>query len=135
MNCRIRGTCASVALRISIRCDHRPVLPILIAAAPATRRFIVHVTPEMIRHSRLLDVLYFIDFFYAAAVLLLVLQTGISARVRDAAVRAVRWRFVAAMIFFVLFSLITTAMEFPLSFYQGFVVPHQFNLTNQTFAS
>src|SRR5205085_8388285 len=34
-----------------------------------------------------------------------------------------------------LLSVITTAFEFPLSFYAGFIVPHQFDLTNQTFGS
>src|SRR5713226_2782655 len=89
----------------------------------------------MIRHSRLQDILYFVDFVYAVGVLFLVLQTGISARVRDVAARAVKWSFVVAMLYFVLLSLITTAIEFPLSFYQGFIVPHQFDLTNQSFAS
>src|SRR5438445_8521186 len=135
MNCRISGTSASVAFRISIAWDHSPVLWILAAAAPAARRFVVHVTPEMIRHSRLQDILYFVDFVYGVAVLLLVLLTGISARVRDVVARAVKWRFIVAMIYFALLSLIMTAIEFPLSFYQGFVVPHQFDLTNQTFAS
>jgi len=108
---------------------------ILAAAAPAARRFVVHVTPEMIRHSRLLDILYFVGFFYSAGVLLLVLQTGISARVRDVALRVAKWQFVVTMVYFALLSLIITAMEFPLSFYGGFVVPHQFDLTNQSFAS
>jgi len=108
---------------------------ILAAAAPVARRFVVHVTPEMIRHSRLLDVLYFVNFFYSAGVLLLVLMTGVSKRVRDVARRAVRWPFVVTMIYFALLSLITTAIEFPLSFYEGFIVPHQFDLTNQSFAS
>jgi len=108
---------------------------ILAAAAPVARRFVVHVTLEMIRHSRLLDILYFVNFFYSAGVLLLVLLTGISVRVRDVARRAVRWPFVVTMIYFALLSVITTAIEFPLSFYEGFVVPHQFDLTNQSFAS
>jgi STE24 endopeptidase len=104
-------------------------------AAPAGRRFVVHVTREMILHSRLQDVLYFLDFVYSIAVLWLVLQTRISMRLRDIASRAVRWRFVVAMFYFVLLSLVTTAFELPLSFYQGFVVPHQFDLTNQSLAS
>src|SRR5205823_11620671 len=55
--------------------------------------------------------------------------------VRDVAARVSKWRFVTAVIYFALFSLITTAFEFPLAFYAGFVVPHQFALTHQTFAS
>jgi STE24 endopeptidase len=80
-------------------------------------------------------VLYFVDFLYFAGVLILVLQTGISARVRDVAARLLKGRFLVAMLYFVLLSVVTTTIEFPLSFYQGFIVPHQFDLTNQTFAS
>jgi STE24 endopeptidase len=112
-----------------------PLFAVVVAAAPAARRFIVHVTPEMIRHSRLQDVLYFVDVVYAAGVLFLVLQTRISARLRDVALRAVKWPFLVAMLYFVLLSVVTTTIEFPLSFYQGFIVPHQFDLTNQSFAS
>ena len=36
-------------------------------------RFIVHVTPEMIRHSRILDTLYFASFFYGIIELSLLL--------------------------------------------------------------
>src|SRR5258708_21718066 len=37
------------------------------------------------------------------------------------------------MLFFVLLTLVTTAAEFPIVFYRGFIVPHQFALTHQTF--
>src|ERR1700681_2155576 len=99
------------------------------------RNFVVHVTPEMIRHSRLLDVLYFVDFVYGVVVLYLLMRTGISFRLRDVASRMARKRFVIAMIYFVLLIFVIIAMELPLTFYQGFVVPHQFDLTNQTLAS
>jgi len=105
------------------------------AAAPVARRLVVHVTPEMIRHSRLLDILYFVGTFYSFAVLLIALKTPISVRLRDAAARIGKWPFVIAMIYFALLSVVTTLFEFPLSYYAGFMVPHQFDLTNQTFAS
>src|SRR5438477_3894786 len=105
------------------------------ATATQQRRFTVQVTPEMLRHSRLQDVLYFVDVVYGAAILLILLPTRISARLRDIATRRGRWFFVAAMLYFVLFSLTVTLLEFPLSLYQGFVVPHQFDLTNQSFVS
>ena len=47
-------------------------------AAPQ-RRLEVKVTPEMIRHSRINDVLYFADFVYGIGALLLVLAAGWSA--------------------------------------------------------
>src|ERR1700694_2872683 len=99
------------------------------------RNFVVHVTPEMIRHSRLLDVLYFVDFVLGVAALSLLMRTGISFRLRDVAARITRRRFVVAMIYFALLTLVIVAMELPLTFYQGFVVPHRFDLTNQSLAS
>ncbi|MCU1245701.1 MAG: family peptidase [Acidobacteria bacterium] len=105
------------------------------AAAPAPPRdprFVVHVTAEMLRHSRIRDVLYFVGEGYALAMLLLVLATGLSARLREAATRVGRKPFIVAMIFFALLSTVTALFEFPLSYYSGFVVPHQFALTHQT---
>jgi Zn-dependent protease with chaperone function len=104
-------------------------------ATPAKRHFEVNVTPEMIRHSRIYDVLYFVDVVYGVAVLLLILRTGWSARMRAFATRHVRWPFVAAMLYFVLLSLVTAILTFPLDLYGGFIVPHQFDLTNQSFAA
>jgi STE24 endopeptidase len=101
---------------------------------PEHHRLDVHVTPEMIRHSRINDALYFTDVVYGIAVLVLVLGAGWSSRIRDFAIRSVRWSFVAAMLYFVLLSLLTTVLTFPLDFYGSFVVPHQFDLTNQSFA-
>ncbi|HEV7425004.1 MAG TPA: M48 family metallopeptidase [Thermoanaerobaculia bacterium] len=95
----------------------------------------IHVTPEMIRHSRIYDVLYFVGFAYGIGVLVLILRSGWSARMRDFASRRVRWPFVAAMLYFVLLSLVTAILTFPLDLYGGFIVPHQFDLTNQSFAA
>jgi STE24 endopeptidase len=98
------------------------------------KRFEVHVTPEMLHHSHIDEALYFTDTVYGMAILLLILATGWSARIRDFAQRRVRWPFVAAMLYFVLLSLVLAALTFPLDFYGGFVVPHQFDLTDQSFA-
>jgi STE24 endopeptidase len=98
-------------------------------------RLVISVTPEMIRHSRLLDVLYFVDFVYGVAVLFLLMKTGISMRLRDFASRFSRQAFVVAMIYFVLVALTIIAFELPLTVYQGFIVPHQFELTDQSLPS
>jgi Zn-dependent protease with chaperone function len=105
----------------------------VVAAEPA-RRFTVRVTPEMKRHSRIYDVLYFAGSAYGVAVLWLLMKTGISMKLRDVASRA-RWRFLIAMAYFALFTLVTSAFHFPLSLYASFIVPHQFGLTHQTFLS
>ena len=104
-------------------------------APPQERRLEVKVTPEMIRHSRINDVLYFVDFVYGIGALLLVLAAGWSARFRDAAQRIAGKKFLTAMLYFVFLTLALTVIQFPLSFYGGFVVPHQFDLTDQSFGS
>jgi STE24 endopeptidase len=98
-------------------------------------RFIVHVTPEMIRHSRILDILYFGGFFYGIIELSLLLVLGISRRMRDVAARISNRPYVIAIIYVIFFTLVTAVIDLPLSYYAGFVVPHQFHLTNQTFGA
>lgn len=98
-------------------------------------RFEVRVTPEMIRHSRILDTLYFVGTLYGILVLLLILSTRLSARMRDAAARIGRFRFLAAMIWFALFSLAVFLLTFPRTYYAGWIVPHEFQLTHQSFPS
>lgn len=105
------------------------------AAPQGERRLEVKVTPEMIRHSRLSDVLYFVEFVYGIGALLLVLGAGWSARFRDAAQRLAKKKFLAGMLYFVFLTLAVTIIEFPLSFYGSYIVPHQFDLTDQTFGS
>ncbi|HVS30713.1 MAG TPA: M48 family metallopeptidase [Thermoanaerobaculia bacterium] len=102
---------------------------------PRDPRFEIEVTEEMIRHSRILDALYFGGFVYGLAVLVIVLATRISSRLRDAATRVTGRPFLMSLIYVSLFTLVTALMEFPLSYYAGFVRPHQFSLSNQTFAA
>ena len=94
-------------------------------------RFQIQVTEEMIRHSRILDILYFAGFVYGVTVLLIVLMTKMSARLRDAASRITQRPFLHSILYIVLLTLVTTVMELPLSYYSGYAVPHQFNLSNQ----
>jgi Zn-dependent protease with chaperone function len=101
---------------------------------PDEKKFAVRVTPEMVKHSRIRETLYFVGVAYGIGVLLLVLLSGMSRRMRDAAARVTKRPFVIAMIYIVFFMLVTTALEFPIAYYSGFVVPHQFDLTNQSFA-
>ena len=93
----------------------------------------VKVTPEMVRHSRILDALYFAGTAYSIGVLLLLLLSGASRKMRDLAAALSKKWFVMAMLYIVFFTIATTVLEFPLSYYAGFVVPHQFDLTDQTF--
>jgi STE24 endopeptidase len=106
------------------------------AKAPVPpRRFDVRVTPEMIRHSRIGNLLYFVGTLYSLGVLVLVLGTRISARLRDLARRMARKRFLTGMVYFALLTLVTTLLELPLTIYGDYVVPHQFDLSDQSFAA
>src|SRR5512139_2446245 len=81
------------------------VTPVL--AQQADNRFDIPVTEEMIRHSRILDILYFAGFAYGIVVLLVVLLTRVSARMRDAAARVTPRPFLLAMLYMVLFTIVT----------------------------
>lgn len=93
----------------------------------------VKITPEMREHSRVRDVLYFASFVYGSVVMLLILATGLSRRMRDAAFRVTGRKFLATMVYFVLLSVVGALLTFPLDWYSGFAVPHRFDLSNQTF--
>jgi STE24 endopeptidase len=99
------------------------------------KRFEVQVTDEMRRHSRLREVLYFVGTAWSFGAIALVLFTGWSRKMRDAATRIAKRPFLAAMLYIVFLILVLTALELPLSYYSGFVVPHQFDLTEQSLGS
>jgi STE24 endopeptidase len=101
------------------------------AAAPP-RRLEPRVTPEMLRHSRLEDALYFVNVVYGAAVFLLLLTTGASARLRDLAERVTRRKLLAASVYILLLVLAITLLEAPLTVYESYIVPHQFDLTSES---
>ena len=98
-------------------------------------RFEVQITDEMVRHSRIRDVLYFVGNGWAAGMLLLLLLTPASRKMRDAALRITKKPFLAAMITIALFVCALAVLDFPLAYYSGFHVPHQFDLTDQSFGS
>jgi STE24 endopeptidase len=98
-------------------------------------RFQVRITDEMVRHSRTVNVLYFVGVVWSGAVMLGLLVSGASRRMRDLAGRAAKPPLAAAFLYVILFVLAATALEFPLAYYAGFMVPHQFDLSHQGLAS
>ncbi len=72
------------------------------------------------------------DFLYASVLYLILLQTGLSAKMRDFAVRLTRFRWIQIMIYMAEFMLITTLLGFPLEFYENFVREHKYGLATQT---
>jgi STE24 endopeptidase len=74
------------------------------------------------------------DFMSAAAVMIMLLQTKLSARMRDWAENMVRWRALQDFIYWVEFTAAAALPTFPFTVYEGFFREHQYGLSNQTFA-
>jgi STE24 endopeptidase len=73
------------------------------------------------------------DFLYGLGVAALLLGTGLSARMRDLAERAVRLRPVQVFLYWLQYLVLTTLLTFPLILYAGFFREHKYGLSNQTF--
>jgi STE24 endopeptidase len=65
--------------------------------------------------------------------MLLLLFTGASAKMRDLATRATRFKWLQAWIYFSEFSVVTAVVSFPWSYYQGFYREHIYNQSHQAF--
>ena len=74
------------------------------------------------------------DFLYGAAVALLLLSTRLSSRMRALAERIARFQPLQTFAYWVQYLLLTTALTFPLTVYEGYFREHQYGLATQTFA-
>jgi STE24 endopeptidase len=75
------------------------------------------------------------DFLYGAAVSIVLLATGFSARMRDAAERITRLKPLQTWLYWAEYVLLTFILGFPLTVYENFFREHQYNLSNQTFGA
>jgi STE24 endopeptidase len=73
------------------------------------------------------------DFLCGAAISVLLLAGGWSARMRDLAERATRFAAARAAIYWAQYLILTTLLGFPLTVYEGYVREHQYGLATQTF--
>jgi STE24 endopeptidase len=93
--------------------------------------------PEMsdkaARYYRSGNVLWFVNQFWGLLIPALFLFTGFSAKIRDWAQQLGRKWFFVIGLYFVIFTVINFIIDLPLSYYQGFVRQHAYDLSNQTF--
>jgi STE24 endopeptidase len=75
------------------------------------------------------------DFLLSAAVMLFLLQSRLSARVRNWAERVTSRAYLQTPLYFLPFFLITYVVQFPLSVYEGYFREHQYGLSTQTFGA
>src|SRR5215831_2116158 len=92
-------------------------------------------TPQNRSYWRTQVVLAFVSPLVSILVALLVLFSGLSARLRDVAVTLSGSRWVRLLVFFTLYTLIVYVVTFPLSWYEGFALEHQYGLSTQSFAA
>ena len=75
------------------------------------------------------------DFLVSAAVYLLLLSSGWSARMRDLAERVTRFTPLRTALYWVQFLIVASVLAFPLTVYAGFVREHAYGLATQGFGS
>jgi STE24 endopeptidase len=73
------------------------------------------------------------DFLYTVGVMGLLLETKLSARLRDWAERWVKVTFLQALLYWVAFSVLSYLLSFPLTVYEGYFREHHYGLSNLTF--
>ncbi len=123
---------AAVAIVATVVVKAQPKQP---EPQPADKKFEVQITDEMRKHSRIQDTLYFVGTAWTFVSLGIVLATGLSRKMRDFAARVSNKKWVIALIYIALFTLVTAILDFPLTYYAGYIVPHQFDLSDQSFGS
>jgi STE24 endopeptidase len=89
---------------------------------------------KALRYYRSGNVLWVISTIWGFLVPLLLLFTGLSARIRDAARKVGRNWFFTIVVYGILFTLVTAVLSLPLDYYSGFVRPHAYGLSDQTAA-
>ncbi|MGO9114689.1 MAG: M48 family metallopeptidase [Thermoguttaceae bacterium] len=90
-------------------------------------------SPLAMEYYRSGNLLWIVSHATALVLPALVLLTGLSARIRNLAQRIGRKWFFVVLVYFVLYSVLQWAVQFPLAFYAGFVRQHAYGLSNQTF--
>jgi STE24 endopeptidase len=108
------------------------------AAVPA-RDYLAEVranyTPENRAYAGTRVALAFMGPLYAVLTALLVLFSGLAARLRDIAHGMGRRLYVRVLVFLVLYLAIDFVLGFPLAWYSGYALEHQYGLSNQGFGA
>jgi STE24 endopeptidase len=109
----------------------------------ATEAYVVKLSPDQIAKSdAYFEGGYWLklwNFLLSSALSLILLTSGLSARMRSVAERAVGIRLaqspVGALLYGAQYFLFTTVLSFPLAVYEDFFREHKYGLSNQTFAA
>jgi Zn-dependent protease with chaperone function len=89
-------------------------------------------TEKAISYYQSGNALWVADQVWSLLLLVAILATGFSARLRDWAWRIGRKWYFALAVYFILFSILTGIIDLPRVYYEGFVREHAYGLSNQT---
>ena len=107
--------------------------------AAATRAYLDELPPDQrARSDAYFEGGYWLHlwtFLWAAAIFVVLLHTGLSAKMRDLAVRATRIRALQTALYWTQFVIAVAVLSFPLSVYSDFVREHRYGLSNLSFAA
>ena len=105
----------------------------------ATEAYLARMTPEQrTRSDAYFEGGYWLQlwgFLYGAAVSLLLLATGLSARMRDLAVRTTRFAGLQTALYWLQYLVVTGVVSFPLTVYEGYFREHAYGLSTQAFGA
>src|SRR5207248_5001871 len=107
--------------------------------AAATRAYLDQLPPDQrARSDAYFEGGYWLQlwtFLWAAAIFVLLLHTGVSAKMRDLAARATAVRALQTALYWSQFVIAVAVLSFPLSVYSDFIREHRYGLSNLSFGA
>jgi Zn-dependent protease with chaperone function len=124
----------SLAVRDSATADSAAAAPL-----PPPRDYLAEVranfTPENRSYSGTRTVLDFVAPLYGLLVALLILFSGLAAKMRDVAHDLGGQLYIRVLMFLAFYTIVDFVLGFPLTWYQGFALEHQYGLSTQGFGA
>jgi STE24 endopeptidase len=118
---------------------HTLLVALAIDARAATEQYLASIPPDVrARSDAYFEGGYWIPLWgtlITVALMWLLLHTGLSRRMRDAAARLSRFHSLKAALYWVMFFSVTTVATLPWSVYTEFFREHQYGLATQTFGA
>ena len=116
-----------------------PIDPAVAGAEAATAAYLASVPADRrARSEAYFEGGYWVSlwqFLWSSIVLIALLHTGLSVRLRDIAARVTRFRWLQPAIYWAGFLLLTSVLGFPLAVFTDFWREHQYGLATQTFGA
>src|SRR5260221_9010328 len=120
---------------VALGVEQAPDQPAVTAAVDETQPVDVPPpTDQALQYHASGNVLWAFDQVWSFAILLVLLSTGFSARLRDWSQRIGRKWFFTLAFYLILFTIITSVVDLPRAYYEEFVREHAYGLSNQTLA-